>query len=50
MMRIALFLLTNVAIMVVMSFFISVFGADKYLSSNGIDYGTLLVFSAIIGF
>jgi heat shock protein HtpX len=50
MMRIALFLLTNVAIMVVMSFFISVFGADKYLSNNGIDYGTLLVFSAIIGF
>ena len=48
--RIFLFLATNVAVLVVLSVIINVFGLDRWLTANGIDYGGLLVFSAVIGF
>jgi heat shock protein HtpX len=48
--RIALFLLTNVAVMVVLGIFSSLFGVNRYLSANGLNLGQLLGFAAVIGF
>ncbi|HUP98593.1 MAG TPA: protease HtpX [Usitatibacter sp.] len=48
--RIFLFLLTNVAVMVVLSITTSLLGVNRWLAANGIDYGSLLVFAAIMGF
>lgn len=48
--RIVLFLLTNIAIMIVISIIINLLGVNRYLTQNGIDYGTLLAFSAVVGF
>ena len=49
-MRIALFLATNLAIIVVLSITTSIFGLNRWLSEQGIDYGALLVFALIVGF
>ena len=48
--RIVLFLVTNLAIMLVLSVTLSVLGVDKFLSANGLNVGMLLVFSLIVGF
>lgn len=48
--RVFLFLLTNLAVMVVLSVTLSITGANRYLTANGIDYQQLLIFSAIVGF
>jgi heat shock protein HtpX len=48
--RIVLFLATNIAVLVVLSIIVHVFGLDQFLSAEGIDYTTLLFFSAVIGF
>ena len=48
--RIFLFLATNIAVLVVLSVIINIFGLDQWLTAEGIDYGSLLVFSAVIGF
>ncbi len=48
--RIFLFLLTNVAVMVVLSASMNILGIGRYLTANGLDLTSLLVFSAIIGF
>ncbi|HKI65077.1 MAG TPA: protease HtpX [Burkholderiales bacterium] len=48
--RIALFLATNIAVLLVLSLVINLLGVGRYLTQQGIDYGTLLVFSAVIGF
>jgi heat shock protein HtpX len=48
--RIVLFLLTNIAVLVVLSVIINLFGLDGYLTAQGIDYVSLLVFSAVLGF
>ncbi len=52
MLRIALFLATNVAIMVVISIVFSVLGLEGILAENGTDLNlnALLVMSAVIGF
>lgn len=52
MMRIFLFLVTNIAVLVVMSVLFSVFGVRDIFAANGVDldFGNLLVYSAIIGF
>lgn len=52
MMRILLFLLTNVAVIAVISIVFSVFGIGNVLQENGVDLdlGALLVYSAVIGF
>jgi heat shock protein HtpX len=48
--RIFLFLATNIAVLVVLSVVINIFGLDQWLTAEGIDYVGLLVFSAVIGF
>jgi len=49
--RILLFILTNLLVMLTIGIVLSVFGVGSYLNeSGGIDLGTLLVFSAIVGF
>ena len=51
MMRILLFIATNVAVLVLLSITFSVFGLESYLSSNGVDLNltSLLIFSAAFG-
>ena len=48
--RILLFLVTNIAVMVVLSVVVSVLGLDQWLMANGIDYASLLFMSIILGF
>jgi heat shock protein HtpX len=49
--RILLFVATNVAVLVVLSIVLRVFGLDRIVQSEtGINYGGLLVFSAVVGF
>src|SRR3954467_13306114 len=48
--RVILLVVTNIAIMVVLSLIVNVFGFDRYLTRQGLDLGALLVFSAILGF
>lgn len=48
--RIALFLMTNLAVLVVLSLSMNILGVGRYLSANGLDMTQLLVFSAIVGF
>jgi heat shock protein HtpX len=48
--RIILFILTNLAVMLVLSIVVSVLGVNKYLSANGLNLGMLLAFSAVMGF
>ena len=47
--RTFLFVLTNIAILVVLSIAVRVLGLDRYLTEQGIDYGSLLVFAAVFG-
>jgi len=49
--RIALFIATNIAVMVVLSIVLSLFGVDSLLQQNGVDLDirSLLIFSAIFG-
>jgi heat shock protein HtpX len=48
--RVLLFLVTNIAVLLVLSIIMQVFGLGQYLSAEGIDYVSLLVFSAVLGF
>ena len=48
--RIFLFLLTNFAILMVLSISARILGIDRFLTSNGLNMGFLLAFSALIGF
>jgi heat shock protein HtpX len=48
--RIVLFLLTNIAVLVIIGIILKVLGIDGYLSSTGINYGSLLIFAALFGF
>lgn len=48
--RIFYFLLTNILVLLTISIILQVTGARYYLDGNGINFGALLVFSAIIGF
>jgi heat shock protein HtpX len=48
--RIVLFLATNLAVVVLLSVIINLFGLNQWLTAQGIDYTGLLVFSAVIGF
>ncbi len=48
--RVVLFLLTNIAVMLVLSVTVSLLGVDRFLTQNGLDLGMLLVFSAVLGF
>jgi len=48
--RIFLFLATNLAVVVLLSVIINLFGLNRWLAAEGIDYTGLLVFSAVVGF
>ena len=48
--RIVLFLATNIAVLLVLSVIVSVLGLDRWLTAEGIDFTSLLIFSAVIGF
>ena len=52
MMRIALFLLTNIAVLAVASVVLSLLGVNSILAQNGVDLDlqALLIFSAVFGF
>jgi len=48
--RILLFVLTNVAVMVVLSIIVQVLGLDRALAENGFNTGAMLLMSGIMGF
>lgn len=50
MMRIVLFLATNLAVILVASITLKLLGVESYLAGSGLNYGSLLVFCAVFGF
>ena len=48
--RIILFVMTNLAVMVVLGIVVSLTGANRFIGASGLDIGTLMVFSLIMGF
>ncbi len=48
--RIVLFVLTNIAVIAVLSIVLSVLGVDRFLTAQGLNVGMLLVFSLVVGF
>jgi heat shock protein HtpX len=48
--RIVLFVLTNLAVMAVLSIVLKLFGIDRALAQQGLNHGALLAFSAVFGF
>jgi len=48
--RVALFVLTNLAILIVLSISVRLLGVDRFLTAQGINYTMLLAFAAVIGF
>ncbi|HZY15609.1 MAG TPA: protease HtpX [Ramlibacter sp.] len=48
--RIFLFVMTNLAVVVVLGIVANLLGVNRYLTANGLDLGQLLVFAALFGF
>ena len=48
--RIALFLLTNLAVMLVLGLAVNLPGLNQFLTANGLDLVSLLGFAAVMGF
>ncbi len=48
--RIALFVMTNLAIIVVLGVVTSLLGVNRYLTAQGLNLGMLLAFAAVVGF
>jgi heat shock protein HtpX len=48
--RIVLFVLTNLAVVVVLGIVSRLLGLDRFLAANGLNLGALLVFAAVMGF
>jgi heat shock protein HtpX len=48
--RILLFVVTNIAVMLVLGIAASLLGVNRYLTANGLNLGLLLGFAAIMGF
>ncbi len=48
--RIVLFLITNLAVMLVLSIVTNLLGINRALAANGFNIGALLAFSAVVGF
>ena len=48
--RIVLFLVTNLAVVLVLSVVLKVLGLDRAVEANGINVGALLAFSFVVGF
>jgi len=48
--RVLLFVVTNIAVILVLSIVVKLFGVDRFLYTNGINYLSLLIFAGIFGF
>ena len=48
--RIFLFIVTNLAVMLVLGLVASLLGVNRFLTSNGLNLGALLGFAAVMGF
>lgn len=48
--RVMLFLVTNMAVMLVLSFSARILGIDRFLTGSGLNMGMLLAFAGLIGF
>ena len=48
--RIVLFLVTNLAVMLVLSVTLRLLGVDRFMNEQGLNLGMLLAFSAVVGF
>jgi heat shock protein HtpX len=48
--RVFLLIVTNLAVMLVLSLVANLLGVDRYLTANGLNLGALLGFSAVFGF
>src|ERR671922_2939299 len=48
--RVLLLLATNFAVLLLLSVIVSILGLDQWLTANGIDYVSLMLFSAVLGF
>ncbi len=48
--RIILFIVTNLAVMLVLGIVASVFGLNRYVGPNGLNIGTLMGYSLLMGF
>jgi heat shock protein HtpX len=48
--RIVLFLITNIAVMLVLSVTLNVLGVNRFMGAQGLDVGMLLAFAAVVGF
>ena len=48
--RIILFVLTNLAVMLVLSATLSILGVNRFMTQQGLNVQMLLVFSVIVGF
>ena len=50
MLRIGLFLVTNIAVVIVLSIVLQIFGVEHYLQGSGLNLTSLLIFCAVFGF
>jgi heat shock protein HtpX len=48
--RVLLFVVTNIAVILVLSIVVNLLGIDRFLYTNGINYWNLLIFAGIFGF
>jgi len=48
--RVLLFIGTNIAVILVLSIVVKLFGVDRFLYANGINYMSLLIFAGVFGF
>ena len=48
--RVLLFVVTNLAVMLVLGVAASLLGVNRFLTSNGLNLGMLLGFAALMGF
>jgi len=48
--RVLLFVVTNLAVMLVLAIVANLLGVNRFLTANGLDMGLLLGFAAVIGF
>jgi len=48
--RIVLLILTNLAVMIVLSITASILGVDRFLTQNGLNVASLAIFAGILGF
>ena len=48
--RVVLFLVTNLAVMIVLSIVTDLLGINQALAANGLNVGALLAFAAVVGF